>query len=325
MKSLVRMFILLPVLTLVWGVANSLGITTAATRAVGLPDIDIWRIPGVPQLVEAREQAGKQAGRLRDEARRAVLRSVKDEVRERFGPKAARLVPEDLTLRQARSFDFDDFARTMGVDHMGRPLPTARAATIRLGSKARSRARAQLAGLPTKGRAPTTGYSRDAFGPSWSDAVTGSWASRNGCDTRNDILARDLSSVTFKSDTGQCKVLSGVLAVEPFTGQSDVVFDPASSATQLDIDHLVSLSDAWQKGAQALSPLRRAQLANDPDNLLAVDPGANRSKGDADFATWQPPHRAYRARYAAKQVAVKAKYGLWVTTAERAALERALR
>ena len=79
--------------------------------------------------------------------------------------------------------------------------------------------------------------------------------------------------------------------------------------------------DAWQTGAQGLSRDTRVRLANDPLELLAVDGATNQAKGAGDAATWLPPNRGFRCEYAARQVAVKAKYGLWVTAAEGAALE----
>ena len=82
--------------------------------------------------------------------------------------------------------------------------------------------------------------------------------------------------------------------------------------------------DAWQKGAAQWPAGKRLAFANDPLNLLAVDAGTNRSKGDGDAATWLPPNKSYRCAYVARQVAVKAKYGLWVTAAERDAMVRVL-
>jgi Excalibur calcium-binding domain/Protein of unknown function (DUF1524) len=168
--------------------------------------------------------------------------------------------------------------------------------------------------LTVKGRAPKTGYSRDRFGQAWYDA------DRNGCDTRNDILRRDLKSRQMKN---ACKVMAGTLAPDPYTGTS--IRFVYGGASEVDIDHVVALSDAWQKGAATWAAGKRLALANDPLNLLAVDSSANRSKGDGDAATWLPPHKAYRCTYVARQVAVKGKYGVWVTTAERDAIVRVLR
>jgi hypothetical protein len=176
-------------------------------------------------------------------------------------------------------------------------------------------AAALLATLPVKGRAPKTGYSRDQFGPAWADV------DRNGCDTRNDILSRDLTSVSWRPGTHDCVVVSGVLA-DPYTGRT-IPFEKAR-AGEVQIDHLVALGDAWQTGAQALPVARREELANDPLNLLAVDGSTNESKSDSDAASWLPPNRAFRCRYVARQVAVKAAYGLWVTPAEHDAIARVL-
>jgi hypothetical protein len=168
-----------------------------------------------------------------------------------------------------------------------------------------------LAGLTVKGRAPKTGYDRDQFGPQWADV------DRNGCDTRNDVLARDLTDETFEPGTGDCVVLSGTLA-DPYTGQL-IAFVKGDGAS-VDIDHVVALSDAWQTGAFRWDEARRTALANDPLNLLAVDYSANRQKGDGDAATWLPADKAHRCAYVARQVAVKAAYGLWVTQAEHDAI-----
>ena len=160
--------------------------------------------------------------------------------------------------------------------------------------------------LEVKGRAPKTGYSRAAF-THWSDL------NRDGCDSRNEILKRDLTQIVFKTGTRDCKVISGQL-LDPFSGKT-LIF--SSSKSTVDIDHLVSLSNAWQTGAAYLDKKTRESLANDPLNLLAVDAKLNRQKGDADAATWLPPLKSFRCEYVARQVAVKAKYLLWITSAER--------
>jgi hypothetical protein len=170
-----------------------------------------------------------------------------------------------------------------------------------------------LATLAVKGRAPKTGYSRDEFGPSWSDV------DHNGCDQRNDVLARDMTGTTFKPGTHDCVVLTGTLA-DPYTGTTIAFTRGAGTSEAVQIDHVVALSDAWQKGAQQLDADTRQRLGNDPLNLLAVDGPTNDRKGDGDAATWLPPNRAYRCAYVARQVAVKAKYGLWVTQAEHDAI-----
>jgi hypothetical protein len=172
-----------------------------------------------------------------------------------------------------------------------------------------------LAGLAVKGRAPMTGYARTQFGPAWSDV------DHNGCDTRNDVLRRDLTDLALRPGTHDCVVLAGV-RLDPYTGK-DLHYVRGGSVG-VDIDHVVALGDAWATGAQYWPAARRLALANDPLNLLAVDASANRQKGDADAASWLPPQKSYRCAYVARQVAVKAKYRLWVTAAERAAIGRVL-
>jgi hypothetical protein len=156
-----------------------------------------------------------------------------------------------------------------------------------------------------------TGYSRDAFGPAWLDA------NRNGCDERNDILTRDLSDRTAEN----CRILTGSLA-DPYTTQT--IAYVYGDGTQVDIDHIVALGNAWVSGASRWPIRQRAALATDSLNLLAVDASANRQKGDGDAATWLPSNKAYRCAYVARQVAVKAKFGLSVTPAETAAIARVL-
>ncbi len=170
-----------------------------------------------------------------------------------------------------------------------------------------------LNSLEVKGRAPKTGYSRAQF-PHWSDL------DRNGCDARNDILKRDLTEVLFKAGTRDCKVLSGVL-LDPF---SNKVLTFTSVKSAVDIDHVVALSNAWQTGAAYFDKNTRSQIANDPLNLLAVDAKLNRQKGDGDAATWLPPNKAFRCEYVSRQVSVKAKYSLWVTSPEKEAILRVL-
>ena len=179
-----------------------------------------------------------------------------------------------------------------------------------------------LAALVVKGRGPKTGYDRKNFGIAWSDD-NHDLLGHNGCDTRNDILKRDLGAAVIKAGTNGCVVLSGTLA-DPYTAQ-DITFERGTNTSaEVQIDHVVALSDAWQKGAQGWGPLRRIDFANDPLNLLAVDASSNAAKGDGDAATWLPPNKPYRCSYVARQIAVKARYGLWVTTAERAAMSRVL-
>ena len=170
----------------------------------------------------------------------------------------------------------------------------------------------------TKGRAPKTGYTRAQFGPAWADV------DRNGCDTRNDILKRDLTKEVFKEKTSGCTVLSGTL-VDPFSGEIINFVQGAKTSSEVQIDHLVALSNAWQTGAFKLTPDQRKAFANDPLNLLAVKGRLNSQKGDGDAATWLPPLKSFRCDYVSRQIAVKIKYKLWFTAPEKEAMIRILK
>ena len=181
---------------------------------------------------------------------------------------------------------------------------------------------ATLKTLPIKGRAPKTGYSRAQFGQAWSDDVRVP-GGHNGCDTRNDILRRDLIDITVKPGTNGCKVLSGTL-VDPYSGRTIPFTRGADTSPAVQIDHMVALSDAWQKGAQQLDPSTRRDFANDPRNLQATSAEMNKQKGNSDAASWLPPNKAYRCTFVSRQVEVKAAYGLWVTQAEHDAIAHVL-
>jgi hypothetical protein len=183
------------------------------------------------------------------------------------------------------------------------------------GSGATPRADDVLDTLPVQGRGPKTGYTREAFGPRWADV------DRNGCDTRNDMLDRDLVAKQWRPGTNGCVVVAGVLR-DPYTGRRLGFAKADAEAVQ--IDHVVALSDAWQKGAAQWDAARRRGFANDPLNLLAVDGPTNSRKSDGDAATWLPPQRSSRCRFVARQVAVKAKWDLSITPAEHDAIARVL-
>jgi hypothetical protein len=174
-------------------------------------------------------------------------------------------------------------------------------------------ATAVLETLAVKGRAPKTGYTRAQFGPAWADV------DRNGCDTRNDILKRDLTSITYRAKTSNCVVETGTL-VDRYSGETINFVKGNISSMEVQIDHVVALSNAWQTGAFKLSADQRKALSNDPLNLFAVKGRLNSQKGDGDAATWLPPLKSFRCSYVAQQIAVKAKYSLWVTAPEKAAM-----
>jgi hypothetical protein len=168
--------------------------------------------------------------------------------------------------------------------------------------------------LAIKGRAPKTGYKRTQFGDGWRQVGL--------CDVRNHVLKRDMPDAKTRSDT-DCTVTNGTLE-DPYTDKKINFVRGPGTSDDVQIDHVVALSDAWQKGAQQLSHEQREEFANDPLNLLAVDGPANQQKGDGDAATWLPPSKIYRCRYIARQIAVKEKYTLWITQAENDAMKRIL-
>lgn len=176
-----------------------------------------------------------------------------------------------------------------------------------------SEAAQALAQLPVKGRAPKTGYSRSMF--------SSGWGTRENCDLRNYILERDMTDTTHVGTS--CKVHTGTLA-DPYTATIIHFVRGTETSDAVQIDHVVALSDAWQKGAQNSTASERYALANDPLNLLAVDGKANQNKGDSDAASWLPPNKAFRCDYVARQIAVKQRYDLWVTSAEYRAIATVL-
>jgi hypothetical protein len=193
----------------------------------------------------------------------------------------------------------------------------APAYAIRLSEATEVTATSVLSSLPVKGRAPKTGYTRAQFGQAWADV------DRNGCDTRNDMLKRDLTNIEYKVKTRDCVVLTGVL-VDRYSGETINFVRGNVTSMEVQIDHVIALSNAWQTGAFKLTVLQRTALANDPMNLFAVKGRLNLQKSDGDAATWLPPLKSFRCAYVAQQIAVKAKYSLWVTAPEKEAMVRIL-
>jgi Protein of unknown function (DUF1524) len=181
-------------------------------------------------------------------------------------------------------------------------------------------ARAQLAGLPVKGWDRMTDFSRYRFGEAWSDDVNVEFG-HNGCDTRDDILRRDLTDLVVRP--GTCYAHSGVL-IDPYTGESIAFVRGPQTSDAVQIDHLVSLSDAWYKGAREWDDQHRRDFANDPLNLLAVGAKANFDRAFRDANAWLPPSQAFRCEFVARQVAVKAAYRLWVSAKEKRAMAEVL-
>ncbi|WP_410506964.1 HNH endonuclease family protein [[Mycobacterium] appelbergii] len=181
-------------------------------------------------------------------------------------------------------------------------------------------ARTQLAQLPIKEWDRHTDYSRAQFGEPWTDEVDVEFG-HNGCNTRDDILRRDLGELTVRP--GTCYAGSGVLR-DPYTGATIAFVRGPDTSGAVQIDHLVSLSDAWYKGARQWDAQRRRDFANDPRNLLAVGATPNFDKAFRDAAGWLPPDTAFRCEFVARQVAVKAAYGLWVSAKEKQAMAAVL-
>ena len=203
---------------------------------------------------------------------------------------------------------------TPSVSEASTPTPEPTETAEAVPKKKRGEALRALAKLPIKGRAPQTGYSREMFSDDWDYY--------NGCDVRNRILARDLVQFNYRSGS-YCIIETGVLE-DPFTGQVIGFVRGVRTSLDVQIDHVVSLSDAWQKGAQQLSSYERFMIYNDPLNLLAVWGPANSQKSDSDAASWLPSNKSFRCSFVARQIAVKLKYQLWVTQAEHDSMARVL-
>ena len=201
------------------------------------------------------------------------------------------------------------------VSESATPEPTPSATTSEPNTNASSPALTALATIPIKGRAPKTGSDRDLFASDWDYSF--------GCDMRNKILRRDFIEFQFRSDSS-CVIATGIL-LDPYTGQTINFVRGVGTSNEVQIDHVVAVSDAWQKGAQQHSSGQRYGFYNDTLNLLAVSGSANAQKSDSDAASWLPSNKAYRCAFVARQVAVKISYSLWVTQAEYDAIDRVLR
>ena len=170
-----------------------------------------------------------------------------------------------------------------------------------------------LAKLEVKGRAPKTGYKRTEFYNGWPDI--------DGCNLRQRILKRDFGETAVTDE--KCNVIAGKF-YEPYTGEVMEFHTRKEISKGVQIDHVVALSDAWQKGAQYKTSEVRYQIATDPLNLIAVQAAANQQKSDGDAATWLPHNKSFRCQYVARQISVKFKYELWVTEAEKNAMSQIL-
>lgn len=156
-------------------------------------------------------------------------------------------------------------------------------------------------------------YSREQFGPAWQDV------DKNGCDTRNDILARDLHNT--KVDSDGCTILSGTLE-DPYTGKTIRFQRGKSTSTAVQIDHIIPLSYAWKNGANEWSAKTRLQFANDPDNLVAVDGPTNGAKSDKGPSDFVPPEKSYLCEYLGDFQTVAKKYSITIAKADQQFIEK---
>jgi hypothetical protein len=307
-RRLWRLFLALPTLMMIWGFANSAGITDSLNSAEGW-NIPSFHVPVLDKIVNPGEQASTvtaagqkiqdAATKAKDKARKAVHRATH---KAKGGPTGTSTA-----------------TGTPGGAAGGASGPTAsdvRDAEWLTNAQIKTAAD-DLAALPIKGKAPMTGYTRSQFGTAWTDDNDDQWG-HNGLDSRNDVLSRDLSDITCKTKPAKaaphCVVATGVFH-DPYTGTTiDFVRGPNSAVIQ--IDHVVPLANAWVTGAQSWTKAKRQDYANDPLVLLSSQGSANEQKSDSDASAWLPSNKAFRASYVARQVLVKVKYGLWVTQAE---------
>jgi len=200
------------------------------------------------------------------------------------------------------------------------PPSTSQSAVRPPGNPAFDAARATLNRLPVKGWDRVSDFARYRFGQAWSDDVNVEFG-HNGCNTRDDILRRDLAELVVRP--GTCYAQSGVLH-DAYTGQTIAFTRGPTTSDVVQIDHLVSLADAWYKGAREWDDQRRRDFANDPRNLLAVGGQANFDKAFRDATAWLPTNEGFRCEFVARQIDVKAAYGLWLSANEKRAMQDVL-
>ncbi|MDT5190611.1 MAG: hypothetical protein QOI28_2862 [Mycobacterium sp.] len=188
------------------------------------------------------------------------------------------------------------------------------------GSAGYDQVRENLRRLPVKGWDRHTDFARYRFGEAWSDDV-GVEVGHNGCNTRDDVLRRDLVDLTVRP--GTCFAQRGTLH-DPYRGETIAFVRGPTTSGAVQIDHVVALADAWYKGARDWDDQRRRDFANDPRNLLAVSAKGNFDKAFRDAAGWLPPNVGFRCQFVARQVEVKTAYGLWVSDKEKRAMAEVL-
>ncbi|MET8358916.1 HNH endonuclease family protein [Micromonospora sp. NPDC005171] len=176
------------------------------------------------------------------------------------------------------------------------------------GIPSKATAQSQLNALTVAAQGSTSGYSRDLF-PHWI-TISGS------CNTREQVLKRDGTSVVVDSS---CAATSGRW-YSPYDGATWM------AASDVDIDHVVPLAEAWRSGANSWTTSRRQSFANDltRPQLIAVTDNVNQAKGDQDPSTWQPSLSSYRCTYSKMWITVKYSWGLTLQSSEKSALQAML-
>ncbi len=177
----------------------------------------------------------------------------------------------------------------------------------------KAEARGLIKDLRVRGFGPNTGYRRTRYGDNWADDATGVPYARNGCRTRDDLLARDGQDVKYRAGS-TCEVVSMVLA-DPYTGR--LIHWRKDDADEVQVDHVVPLNYGWRMGAPRWPMSKRLDFANDPLNLLPVDGDANEQKDASGPAGWLPPRRDIRCAYVTRFAQVALKYDLPVTPADK--------
>ncbi|MEU9647202.1 HNH endonuclease family protein [Streptomyces sp. NPDC048188] len=164
----------------------------------------------------------------------------------------------------------------------------------------------------TVGAESRDGYDRDAF-RHWNSGDDPS----DGCSTRNEVLITE--AVEPPTVGLRCRLAGG-----RWWSYYDQVW--VTSASGLDIDHMVPLAEAWDSGASAWTAQRREAYANDQGaqaSLAAVTARSNRSKADQDPAQWMPPAAEAHCRYIAEWVATKLRWNLTADETEVTVLREA--
>ncbi|MEU9996107.1 HNH endonuclease family protein [Streptomyces sp. NPDC050848] len=223
-----------------------------------------------------------------------------------------------LSSESGSSGDGSSASAKYGTSPLAGPDGTKPGLAPLASGKDEATARELISRLPTKGRGSKTGYERDEFGYAWMDTADGVPLARNGCDTRNDLLKLHGQNVRFRAGS-DCVVVSMDL-YDPYTGKG-IAWKKANAA-EVQIDHVVPLSYAWQMGAARWNKEKRQRLANDVLNLLPVSGSTNSAKGDSGPASWLPPNKTIRCSYAVRFAQVALKYDLAVTGPDKSIMLR---